>query len=38
MKDAQEIPIKGKGGKERRALTGNCEKCGTRMFKILGKK
>jgi Zn finger protein HypA/HybF involved in hydrogenase expression len=38
MKDAEEVPMKGKGGAQRRAMTGTCEKCGTRMFKILGKK
>lgn len=37
MIDAQEVEINGKGGK-RRALTGKCEVCGTKMFKILGKK
>jgi len=37
MKDAQEISIKGKGG-QRRAMTGSCPICGTKMFKILGKK
>ncbi len=37
MKDAKEVAMKGKGGVERRAMTGVCEKCGTKMFKILGK-
>ena len=38
MKDAAEVAMKGKGGVERRAVTGTCEVCGTKMFKILGKK
>ncbi len=38
MKDAQEIEMKGKGGTTRRAMTGTCQVCGTKMFKILGKK
>jgi len=38
MKDAKEVSMKGKGGVERRAVTGTCEVCGTKMFKILGKK
>ena len=38
MKDAQEVSMKGKGGVERRAMTGLCSVCGTKMFKILGKK
>lgn len=38
MVDAQEVEMKGKGGKVRRAMTGKCEKCGTKMFKILGNK
>lgn len=38
MKDPKEVAMKGKGGVERRAVTGFCEKCGTKMFKILGKK
>jgi hypothetical protein len=37
MKDAEEIAMPGKGG-ERRAMRGVCTVCGTRMFKILGKK
>jgi len=37
MKDEKEVPMKGKGGVKRRAMTGTCEKCGTKMFKILGK-
>jgi len=38
MLTPEEVAMKGKGGVERRAVTGTCEKCGTKMFKILGKK
>jgi hypothetical protein len=38
MKDAHETSFKGKGGTARRAMTGTCEKCGTKMFRILPKK
>ncbi len=34
MKDPKEVAMKG----GRRAMTGLCVKCGTKMFKILGKK
>lgn len=37
MKDGKEVTMPGKGG-ERRAMTGLCVKCGTKMFRILGKK
>ena len=37
MKDAKEVEMNGKGGTKRRAMTGTCVKCGTKMFKILGK-
>ncbi len=37
MKNEKEIAMKGKGGTKRRALTGVCPVCGTKMFKILGK-
>jgi len=37
MKDEKEVTMPGKGG-QRRAMTGLCEKCGTKMFRILGKK
>ncbi len=37
MQDAKEITMKGKGGTTRSAMTGTCPKCGTKMFKILGK-
>ena len=33
----KEVSMKGKGGTKRRALTGTCPKCGTKMFRILGK-
>jgi hypothetical protein len=36
MGDAQEVTMKGKRG-ARRAMTGKCTVCGTKMFKILGK-
>lgn len=38
MKDAKEVSMKGKGGKARLAMTGTCEKCGTKMFRIMGVK
>jgi len=38
MKNEKEITMKGKGGTTRRAVTGVCPVCGTKMFKILGKK
>jgi hypothetical protein len=38
MKDPKEVSFKGKGGSARRAMTGNCEKCDTKMFRILPKK
>lgn len=37
MKDPKIIIMKGKGGTKRRAATGTCPVCGTKMFKILGK-
>ena len=37
MQDPKEITMKGKGGVKRRAMTGSCPECGTKMFKILGK-
>jgi hypothetical protein len=36
MKDAKEVTMKGKGGKERKAMTGVCPVCGTKMFRIMG--
>lgn len=38
MKGAKEVTMKGKGGKTRMAMTGLCEKCGTKMFRIMGMK
>ncbi len=38
MKDSREVAMKGKGGVQRRAMTGTCPECGTKMFRILGKK
>ena len=37
MQDVKEIVMKGKGKVKRRAATGTCPKCGTKMFRILGK-
>lgn len=37
MTNAREVAMKAKGGGKRRAMTGICAKCGTKMFKILGK-
>lgn len=37
MENPKEITMKGKGGTKRRAVTGKCPVCGTKMFKILGK-
>jgi Zn finger protein HypA/HybF involved in hydrogenase expression len=38
MADAEEVEMKGKGGKTRRAMKGKCPKCGTTMFRIMGAK
>lgn len=38
MKDEKEVEMKGKGGTKRHAMTGACEKCGTKMFRIMGAK
>jgi hypothetical protein len=38
MKDEKEVEMKGKGGTKRSAMTGACDTCGTKMFKILGMK
>lgn len=38
MKTPQEVDMPGKGGVVRRAVTGPCSVCGTKMFRILGKK
>ncbi|MDO8424329.1 MAG: DUF5679 domain-containing protein [bacterium] len=37
MNGEKEVEMNGKGGAKRRAMTGTCSKCGTKMFKILGK-
>ena len=37
MRDEKEVVMKGKGGTKRRAVTGVCPDCGTKMFRILGK-
>jgi len=37
MENPEEITMKGKGGVKRRAMTGTCPECGTKMFRILGK-
>ena len=37
MENAKEIAMKGKGGTKRRAATGTCPDCGTKMFRILAK-
>lgn len=38
MVNAKEVEMKGRGDKMRRAATGSCEKCGTKMYRILGSK
>jgi hypothetical protein len=37
MTDPKEVTMKGKGKTRRRAMTGTCGDCGTKMFRILGK-
>lgn len=37
MADANEVSMKGKGGVKRKAMKGKCPKCGTTMFRIMGK-
>jgi len=37
MVDPKIIEMKGKGTTKRRAATGTCPDCGTKMFRILGK-
>ncbi len=37
MKGPKEVEMKGKGGTKRRAMTGQCPTCDTKMFRILGK-
>jgi hypothetical protein len=38
ISEGKEVPMKGKGGVERRAMKGSCPTCSTTMFRILGKK
>ncbi len=38
MKDAHETSFKGKGGAQRRAMTGACPNCSTKMFRIMPNK
>lgn len=38
MKDPQEVSMPAKGGGTRSAMTGLCTVCGTKMFRIMGKK
>jgi len=38
MNDPKEVSFSGKGGQERAAMQGQCPVCGTKMFRILGKK
>jgi hypothetical protein len=38
IKDANQVEMKGKGGVARLAMTGTCPVCGTKMFRIMGKK
>ena len=38
MKDPKEVSMKGKGGKPRAAMKGECPNCGTKMFRIMGLK
>ncbi|MFC1801194.1 DUF5679 domain-containing protein [Nanoarchaeota archaeon] len=38
MKNGKEVEMKGKGGTKRRAMKGECPKCGTTMFRIMPNK
>lgn len=38
VQNGEEVEMKGKGDVKRRALTGTCPTCGTKMFKILPSK
>lgn len=38
MVNPKEVEMKGKGGTPRRAMTGTCGTCGTKMFRIMGMK
>jgi len=35
--NAKEVEMKGKGGVKRKAITGTCPNCGTKIFRIMGK-
>lgn len=37
ISNEKEVTMKGKGGVARRAMTGTCPVCGTKMFRIMGK-
>ena len=37
MAKAEETTMKGRGGTQKRALTGVCSECGTKMFKVLAR-
>ena len=37
MAEDSEVEMNGKGGVKRKAMKGNCQACGTSMFRILGK-
>jgi ssDNA-binding Zn-finger/Zn-ribbon topoisomerase 1 len=37
MEDEKEVIMNGKGETKRKALSGTCPECGTKMFRILGK-
>ncbi|MCX6764450.1 MAG: DUF5679 domain-containing protein [Candidatus Nealsonbacteria bacterium] len=38
IKNEKEVSVGGKGGTKRRAATGTCPDCGTKMFKFLPSK
>ncbi len=38
VQNGKEVEMKGKGNTKRKALTGNCPTCNTKMFKILSSK
>lgn len=38
MKDGKEVEFEAKGGQKRAAMQGLCPVCGTKLFRILGKK
>ena len=38
MKNSEEVPMKGKGGTQRRAMKGKCSTCDTTMYRILPNK